>query len=356
MSTVLGLNYGDEGKGLTTSFLVSQTSNPIVVRFNGGQQAGHTVNFGGKRHVFSNFGSGTLQKAPTYWSKFCTFDPISFFNECNVLTSLEVNIPSFWIDPLCPVTTPFDILANRTGEYILNSTVGAGFGTTLQRQESYYKLFVKDLFYENVVKAKLEGIATYYHINNHDLKEECINSFIEAVREVKHMLNIRDTSILKHFNPIFEGAQGILLDQDHGFFPNVTRSNTTCKNINDIYPRDTNDEVYYVTRTYLTRHGNGYMPNEDKVNLVNNQGETNKDNAFQGNFRIGSLDHDLIKYSLDCDKEFNHICQNKNLVITCMDQHPIDVDYLLSELKFYFDRVFISKGASFDNIEEYKQK
>ena len=56
-SIVLGLNFGDEGKGLTTSFLCSKVENPIVVRFNGGHQAGHTVVIEGKRHVFSNMGA-----------------------------------------------------------------------------------------------------------------------------------------------------------------------------------------------------------------------------------------------------------------------------------------------------------
>ncbi|HSY75885.1 MAG TPA: adenylosuccinate synthetase, partial [Bacteroidia bacterium] len=67
VSIVVGLGYGDESKGSTTAFLCQQGSNPLVIRYCGGHQAGHTVIYSGKRHVFSNFGSGTLQGAPTYW-------------------------------------------------------------------------------------------------------------------------------------------------------------------------------------------------------------------------------------------------------------------------------------------------
>ena len=69
-SIVIGLGFGDEGKGITTSYLCKKLEGTkIVVRFNGGHQAGHTVVFNGKRHIFSSWGSGTLQGIPTYWSE-----------------------------------------------------------------------------------------------------------------------------------------------------------------------------------------------------------------------------------------------------------------------------------------------
>lgn len=136
---VVGLGFGDEGKGLTTSFLCSQTKNPLVVRFNGGHQAGHTVVYKDQRHVFSNFGSGTLQGVPTYWSEFCTFYPVTFLKEFELLSS--VVDPVIFINPLCPVTTPFDVEDNRVYEEThQHGSVGVGFGATLQRQQDHYKL------------------------------------------------------------------------------------------------------------------------------------------------------------------------------------------------------------------------
>ncbi len=342
---VVGLGFGDEGKGLTTSFLCSQTENPLVVRFNGGHQAGHTVVYEGKRHVFSGFGSGSLQGAATYWSSFCTFYPCSFLREYNLLSN-----PLIYVNPLCPVTTPFDIDHNRNTEKIKkHGSVGMGFGSTIQRQESYYKLFVQDFFFEPVLIAKLKAIATYYNADNVD---EQIDYFLESVRQVKDIIELVDNSIMNHYNPIFEGAQGVLLDMDFGFFPNVTRSNTTTKNALQIYP---SKEVYYVTRSYLTRHGNGFLPNEKKLNLINNENETNKSHAYQGKFRTAELDVSLLNYALQCDNNFSNGLK-KNLVITCTDQFKIDIESLLSKLDTPFDKVYVSDGDSLTNISLFKQK
>ena len=82
---VIGLGFGDEGKGLTVNHLANKLDNPLVIRYSGGQQAGHTVIKDGYKHTFSNFGSGTLSGAPTYWSKYCSFDPVGFAKEYNKL-------------------------------------------------------------------------------------------------------------------------------------------------------------------------------------------------------------------------------------------------------------------------------
>lgn len=340
---VCGLGFGDEGKGLTTSFLCARTHHPLVVRFNGGHQAGHTVVYEGKRHVFSGVGSGALQGVPTYWSSYCTFYPCSFLREYKML-----NNPIVYVNPMCPVTTPFDIDYNRNTEKInKHGSVGMGVGATIQRQENYYKLFVQDLFYESILIAKLRAIAAYYKAVDVD---EQIEYFLDSVRQVLSIIRIADDNIMKDYTPIFEGAQGILLDMDFGFFPNVTRSNTTSKNALQLYPAE---EVYYVTRTYLTRHGNGFLPNEKVLPLVNNENETNKSHPYQGEFRTADLNTELLNYALASDDNFSKRL-NKNLVISCMDQYPIDVDKLLSELHFGFRNVYISKGDSLINIEKYK--
>lgn len=359
---VIGAGYGDEGKGLTTSFLCSLTENPIVVRFNGGHQAGHTVNHKNKRHVFSGFGSGTLQNIPTYWSSFCTFYPNSFLREYKLLK--EYN-PVIYVNPLCPVTTPFDIDYNRIQERKNNhGSVGMGFGATIQRQENYYKLFVQDLFHELVLEQKLKSIANYYSknylIHDEQIINEDIHKFIQFAKEVTKIIQLADDSIINRYNPIFEGAQGVLLDMDFGFFPNVTRSNTTTKNaisiINGQYPSVLHHtEVYYITRCYLTRHGNGYMPNEIPLTLKNNENETNKSHAYQGEFRIAPLNADLLNYAFDCDNNFSSALK-KNLVVTCLDQLYEPHEYgsiireLLDKLNVKFDKVYYSAGDSFTDI------
>lgn len=341
---VLGSQFGDEGKGLTTSFLCSLVKNPLVVRFNGGHQAGHTVVFNGKRHVFSSFGSGTLQGVPTYWSKFCTFYPTSFLNERKLL-----NDPVIYVNPLCPVTTPYDIECNRRRELIAkHGSVGVGFGATIERQEKHYKLFVQDLFYENILLEKLKNINNNYYHYNVD-----IFNFLKDCREVIKYIKLSNDEIFHNFTPIFEGAQGILLDQDFGFFPNVTRSNTTSKNALSLYPHC--KEVFYVTRTYQTRHGNGFMTNEGKedIHLVNNENETNTFKSGLGKLRISKLDVDLLNYAYQCDNYFSSKLI-KNLVITCTDQLEIDIEKVINNINTRFNKIYISKGNSLNDIVPVK--
>jgi len=343
---VLGLGYGDEGKGLTTSYLCSKTENPIVVRFNGGQQAGHTVVYNGKRHVFSSFGSGSLQGVPTYWSQFCTFYPPSFLREYELLDN-----PKIYVHPLCHITTPFDVERNKYLEVSnKHGSVGMGFGATLERSEKYYKLFVQDLFFPDILEAKLKSIAKYYNdlIGVYPAANLEVEEFMKCAEEVTKIINIKP--IEKKYTPIFEGAQGILLDMDFGFFPHVTRSNTTSKNALSIAK---SEEVYYVTRSYLTRHGNGPLLGESKLHLLNNENETNKSHMYQGEFRTAPLNTELINYALLCDSYFSHGLK-KNLVITCLDQYSISIDSLLDNIDTEFDKVFISNGDSLTNITQYK--
>ena len=235
---VVDLEFGDSGKGLVTSWLCDQVKSPLVIRASGGHQCGHTVNYNGNKHVFSSFGSGTLQGAPTYWSEFCTFYPIAFINEYNALKGMGVR-PKITVNPECPVTTPFDVAANRA-DYT-NGSVGVGFGKTIERDESYYKLRVKDFYlYEKILQIKLFNIAKYYYKwQDDEAILKTIKEFTEIIIKVKSLILIGKCPDLvsaseytnsNFYTKIYEGAQGILLDMDYGFFPNVTRSNTTTKN------------------------------------------------------------------------------------------------------------------------------
>ena len=115
---VIGANYGDEGKGLMTDYLVKKHNAEVVVRFNGGAQAGHTVvTPDGQRHVFSHFGSGTLAGARTFLSKHFVANPILFLKEKKVLEELsptkKLHNRFMWVDPSVMITTPYDMLINQ---------------------------------------------------------------------------------------------------------------------------------------------------------------------------------------------------------------------------------------------------
>lgn len=362
-SAVIGLQFGDEAKGSFVNHLCSQSKSPLVVRFNGGHQAGHNVIHNGIRHTFSTFGSGTLQNVPTFWSKFCTFYPTAVFNEYQVLKSIGIDNPILYVDPLCPITTPFDCIANQEKESTnKHGSVGVGFGATIKRHESYYKLYFQDIFNSTILEAKLNNIYNYY-INIEkivmplDIDKKistwllCIDELIKDGVISKSKMGmpfyINDAPYVDHI--IFEGAQGVLLDMDFGFFPNVTRSNTTCKNIIKLLddwgvsPEDCwlTTNIYYITRSYQTRHGYGFMSNEDiKPNLVNTENEANVDGGFQGKFRKSILDIDLILYALQCDNHFTSF--QKQIVVSCLDQLENDT------IKYTYNKeIFEKKSHNF---------
>src|SRR5688572_22088172 len=111
---VIGLGYGDEGKGQTVHSLASEQKEGIVVRFNGGQQAGHTVVTSEQKHVFSSFGSGAFLRWRTYFSHHCTFNPVAALNELNILKRKLPTLGSSLITmpvlhPLTMITTPWDV-------------------------------------------------------------------------------------------------------------------------------------------------------------------------------------------------------------------------------------------------------
>jgi adenylosuccinate synthase len=335
---ILGMGYGDEGKGVFTDYLASKLESPVVIRFNGGHQCGHTVRHSrGHMHVFSNFGAGSFRQIPTFFSRFCTIDPMGILREYKALQSLGVK-PVLFVDPLAMVTTPFDKLYNINDESNrVHGTVGVGFGATVERNQATHKLFVQDLFFPAILRRKIEAVRDYYRAKLKaggidsclaalELEMMRIGQFLyeaEVCRDIIQLVTEKQLFAMRFANHIFEGGQGILLDMDFGIFPNVTRSNTTGKNAFEMLCRNgiaTDTTVYYLTRAYQTRHGNGWMSSEKyPVTLVNNEHETNGPGGHQGEFRTGMLDTDMLRYALQCDASFSGEAE-KQMVISCMDQ------------------------------------
>ncbi len=333
---VLGLGFGDEGKGNITNALARKNS--MVVQFNGGHQKGHTVVHNNIEHVFSSFGAGTLKGAATYIDKRCVVNPIAFINEYKILREKGI-IPVVYIHPEAMLATPFDIEKNQIpGEYIKNGTVGVGFGHTIERNEKYYHLPVRDIEYSEMLKIKFELIALKYYgyasfeLNNNRRGQ---TEWFDAINEMKKIVAISNSKYIidRYSHIIFEGSQGIMLDQHYGFFPYVTRSNTTSQNVFEILDDvKANITTYYVTRAYVTRHGNGSIGNSKTIELLYNdvidkrfrnympklEDDTNKFNKYQGEFRKGFLSINTLKYALKIDEKFNDT-DDKRLVITCMD-------------------------------------
>ena len=229
---VIGLGYGDEGKGKVVDYLCKEYENSIVIRFNGGQQAGHSVysDNGIKPHMFSNFGSGTLRGKPTLWLNYCTVYLTSLLEEYE---NLEVK-PFLYLDFECPLTTSFDVLFNRALEDSRGSnrlgSCGLGFGATIERSiNPDLRFTVGDLSNRDSVKNKLAKIIVYYKSRfisetKYLLDDEVIDQLkqefwyeIEKFRKLILSKNIQVVDKKKFIceskieNQIFEGEKVILM-------------------------------------------------------------------------------------------------------------------------------------------------
>lgn len=330
--SVIGLGWGDEGKGITVDYLCSQNPNAIVYRHSGGHQVGHTVKIGDNIHEFRHFGSGTFRDIPTLWDRHCTVSPLQFEIEFKEMQNKFGITPQLYCSEHSPVTTLYDIAYNRAKERQFKcGSTGVGFAATLQRH-SLIPLFVMDLQYSFVVKQKLRNISVYYFdkvskdgIGDLYLEElgelgkanYSTNVFEQSCEFFNDNMKLDNLLITDHYDTIIcEGNQGVLLDKYHGFYPNVTYGFTTNRKVrfNDL-------KTYYVTRCYGTRHGAGPLTNEnlDAPILKNTEFEVNHDNTWQEKFRTAILDYDMIEYAIKCDQSYNKNIMS-NLVITCMDQ------------------------------------
>lgn len=298
---VIGANFGDEGKGLVTDWLCSQGAG-MVVRFNGGAQAGHTVvTPAGVRHVFSHFGAGALVGTPTFLSQFFVCNPILFFKELPNLHMLDVE-PTVYAHPQCLVTTFADMIINQRKEDARakdrHGSCGVGVHETITRsQVPELKLTMADLWnHIGSLPALLAQICDRYArfrtgspIDEPGMCEAFVKGcwlFADRV----HPLGIGQCK-----DPVFEGAQGLLMDQDNKeFFPHVTPSNTGLKNVRTLCAQAgiSDIEAYYVSRTYLTRHGAGPLPGEDSK--LRFEDTTNIDHPYQGPLRFAPLDIDSL--------------------------------------------------------------
>lgn len=350
-TVVIGAGYGDEGKGLTTDYLTAvDPDNTIVVRFNGGAQAGHTVQTtDGKRHVFSHFGSGTFSGAATYLSRFFVCHPMLFHEERRALAALGLR-PRVLVDPEAPVTTPYDVMINQQLEMARGAgrhgSCGIGFGETIDRIEnSAFGLSVVDLLEPAVLIERLDQIRRRYlpdrlarlklrPLDKQLLSDDIFDRFVDdALCFIEHV-TLHDATALdaSSSNIVFEGAQGLRLDMERGEFPHVTRSSTGLKNVVALATEANIPglEVVYATRAYLTRHGAGPLAWELSAKpypRVTDQ--TNLSNTWQGSLRFAWLDLDeMQRYIRDDLSEGRELVTSTTLMVSCLDQIDETVEFI----------------------------
>ena len=272
-TVVLGAQWGDEGKGKVTDFFASNAD--MVVRFQGGNNAGHTIVVKDETIKLSLTPSGVLYSSciPVIASG-CVVDLGVLMSELEMLKEKNIDTSKLKLSSNAHLIMPYhklldELIETKLGNNMIGTTkrgIGPCYADKIQRQG----IRVQDLFDEKIFEEKVSTILedkneiiTKIYNDKPFVLEEILNEFSEYRDTVKEIMT--DTSLLisnaisEGKNVLFEGAQGTLLDIDHGTYPFVTSSNTTSGNAaigSGIGPRDI-DKIVGVTKAYISRVGTG---------------------------------------------------------------------------------------------------
>lgn len=330
---VTDLGFGDSGKGVTVDRMSSNMSRPesknlVVIRHAGGSQAGHTVDlntapthYPHKRHVHASFASGTLGGFRSHMSSYCPIYPKTLVVEAELLQEkrakvcVTADLRSYCsVDPFAPMITIYDVAWNRATR-LGQATCGLGIGATMERMQGEFRTYMADLMHPVILRQKLEAVRGYYgekvaKLLRQDQRKAYLR-FLEAEEdndptEALKFVELKTTAkVLKEADcVVFEGAQGILLDQDHGTIPMTTWGYTTSRNAVEILNNDGAGyewkvQAHHVTRAYQTRHGDGVTTGCAAIEIP--EDETNKENPYQGKLRSVRPDFEALRYASSVD-------------------------------------------------------
>jgi adenylosuccinate synthase len=335
----VGLGFGDEGKGQTTAFLCKHLKPSYVVRYSGGPQCGHNVVASdGRKHCFSQFGAGSFEGVPTYIGPKVIIDPLAMAHEAEHLLALGVDVESdipIRVHGSCLITTDYHQRLNRAREVMRGAgaqhgSCGRGIGETRDYANRFgqHAIVAHDMFDHKVLLEKLERLARY---TEEELAKIDAPTLLPAPLRVAEDLEDRgwpfDGGPLPPCDTaIFEGAQGVLLDEWHGFYPHTTWSTVTDKHAREMAEEAKAQRIYTlgVTRAFTTRHGAGPLPTYD-VELTKRLRDVNNPfNTWQGDFRVGHIDLPLLRYAIASCGPIH------GLAVSWLDhfvEGPVGVDY-----------------------------
>ncbi|MDT9593005.1 adenylosuccinate synthetase [Nocardioides zeae] len=343
---VVGLGFGDEAKGATVDHLCVAGGVSAVVRFSGGGQAAHNVVAGGVHHTFRQFGSGTLAGVASYLSRHVLVSPDGLAAEAEELAALGVADPLglVAVSPDALVVTPVHRAANRTREDLRgdarHGSCGLGIGET-----QWYALpvaeggagagsaaiRVRDCLDPMVLRTKLVALVEFYEPllaqGRHEapsVREMALDllEFAQAVAIVPDSAYL--TAAAARGSLVFEGSQGVLLDEWRGFHPHTTWSTVTPAPAQELLAAAglTRCEVWGATRAYATRHGAGPFPSEAAALLGSLPEPHNGTGEYQGDWRVGHLDLVLLRYAAEVCRRHGGL---DRLAVSHLDLAPAGV-------------------------------
>lgn len=391
---VIGKNFGDEGKGLATDYFsgIAQKKDRscLVIRHNGGAQAGHTVDLPEKRFVFHQLSSGSFRHADTFWADTFMPDLYKLPEEITDFSALHGTIPKIYGQGNCRCVSIDDVLINMALETSRgenrHGSCGMGINEAAERsKDSEFILTLKQLCMMTAwelycrlseirkeyipvrmerLNLKIDQIGEYGELLKN---ENVLYNAAEIMSRAASLLTISEGTIAGSYDEVvFEGAQGLLLDENYDIFaPHLTSSRTGLYNpvkFMEHYLPERNAEIVYISRAYVTRHGAGPLPYEELWEKGKIADETNVYNLWQGNLRFAP--HGTFKEFLEPVQKdllqiashhtvslmFTHLNETKGGICSGTDEIAVG-DWCKNDMiRKVFDRFYFSFSPYAEDI------
>ncbi|MFH5881414.1 adenylosuccinate synthase [Liberiplasma polymorphum] len=338
--TVVGTQWGDEGKGKVTDYLAQKAE--VVVRYQGGNNAGHTIKFDGLKFALHLIPSGVFKKdVINILGNGMVIDPIAFLEEINMLENAKVSTKNIFISERAHVILPFHKAIDQLFESLKDSskkvgTTAKGIGPAYMDKTSRLGIRMGDFVnlnrFESYLAEYIPYINTFLKAFNKEPfdKYEILSMYKDILGKVKPYVKntskLLDGLLLEDKKVLFEGAQGTMLCLDHGTYPFVTSSSPTAASValnTGISPQNI-QTVVGVTKAYTTRVGGGYFSTEFEDDLA-------KRIRIQGNEfgtttgrprRIGWLDTVVLRHA----KRVNGLTHLSVMLLDVLkDVHPLKI-------------------------------
>jgi len=341
---VVGAQWGDEGKGKVIDLLTSQAE--AVVRFQGGHNAGHTLVINGQKTVLHLIPSGIFNDAKCIIGNGVVLHIPTLLDEIKSLITKNIDIETkLLISSQCPLILPTHILLDDARENALGNqaigTTGRGIGPAYEDKVARRAIHLMDLLDPVIFKQKLSTLMSYHNFileNLYQAKPEDTEkvgdlwlSFVDTIRPfIADTTSVINTMLKNKSNVLFEGAQGSMLDIDHGTYPYVTSSNTVAGAASTgtgIGPGAFN-KILGITKAYTTRVGSGPFPTE----LDDDNGKHLADVGVEFGAttgrprRCGWLDVVALRKAI-INNSISHLCLTKLDVLDGLDEVYVAVEY-----------------------------
>lgn len=348
---VIGTQWGDEGKGKIVDWLTDHAQG--VVRFQGGHNAGHTLVIGDKKTVLHLIPSGVLREnVECFIGNGVVVSPQALLEEVDMLEAAGVNVQGrLRISEACPVIMPHHIALDQAREIAKGAnkigTTGRGIGPAYEDKVSRRGIRMQDLFHRERFAAKLGEILDYHNfvLKNYfnaavvDFQKSLDDTLAMAER-IKPMVSDVPRQLYEAHkagkNLLFEGAQGTLLDIDHGTYPFVTSSNCIASNAatgSGVGPQMLH-YVLGITKAYTTRVGSGPFPTELSDDVGRHLAEKgNEFGATTGRARrCGWFDAAALKRSIQING-VSGLCVTKLDVMDGVEIVRLGVGYMINGVR-----------------------